>query len=83
MASLFEGMFTTYRKVSSYIDIRRENLIAQLQNSLKVEPRMGTQLVDISLTDPNSKKTTKIVNKVAEIYINQNLGDKLDVQERL
>ena len=81
MASLFEGMFTTYRRDNSY-DIHRENLITQLQNSLKVEPRMGTQLVDISLIGTNSKKITQLVNKVAEIYINQNLENKLDASRK-
>ena len=61
---------------------RRENAIAQLQNSLRVEPRKGTELVDITVSGSDNEAVVQIANKVAENYIQQNLDNKLDASRK-
>jgi capsular exopolysaccharide synthesis family protein len=77
----FEGMITAHRSTNP-IEKYRESLIAQLQSSLVVEPRKGTQLVDITLTGRSGEKIAQQVNKVAEVYVKQNLEYKLDASKK-
>jgi capsular exopolysaccharide synthesis family protein len=76
-----EGMITAHRSTNP-IEKYRESLIAQLQSSLVVEPRKGTQLVDITLTGSSGEKIAQQLNKVAEVYVKQNLEYKLDASKK-
>jgi succinoglycan biosynthesis transport protein ExoP len=67
---------------ASFEEQRRQHAIAQLQGSLIVKPRKGTELVDIIIKGSNPEDTAEKVNKVAEIYARQNLEDRLDASRK-
>jgi succinoglycan biosynthesis transport protein ExoP len=61
---------------------RRQEAIARLQNALQVVPRVGTQLVDVTLRGPRPKDVTQQVNAIAKAYVRQNLEAKLKVSRQ-
>jgi succinoglycan biosynthesis transport protein ExoP len=55
----------------------RQLAIARLKNSLDVEPREGSQVVDIRLRHHNPVDAAQQVNMVAQTFVRQNLENKL------
>ncbi|MDH3603352.1 MAG: polysaccharide biosynthesis tyrosine autokinase, partial [Candidatus Tectomicrobia bacterium] len=55
----------------------RQLAIARLKNSLDVEPREGSQVVDIRLRRYNPVDAAQQVNMVAQTFVRQNLENKL------
>ena len=90
---LIDNVFTTLRNTISETDpvnsagshtsnSRRQKAIRKLQSALKITPREGTKLVDISLQGDDPVEVTEQVNMVAAVYIRDNLENKLDVSRK-
>ena len=58
-------------------DENLENAIKSLQSSIEVVPRPQTQLVDIFIQSFSPSDAAEKINKVAQVYLAQNLEDKL------
>lgn len=67
-----------YKTPHENANLHRQRVVADLQSDLKVEPRLGTKLVDISLQGRNPEDVARQVNTIAEVYVRQNLENKLD-----
>lgn len=61
---------------------RRFQAIEDLKWSLDVKPRGQTQVVDVTLEGDDPDEVTQQVNMVAEIYVKQNLENKLDASRK-
>jgi capsular exopolysaccharide synthesis family protein len=66
----------------SSLEQRRQNAIAQLRSALQVQPKLGTQLVDVTLEGHDPNDVARQVNMVAEAYVRQNLENKLDASRK-
>jgi len=60
----------------------RQAAIQDLQSRIKVEPRDGTKLVDITLKSHDPAEAAQLVNAIAEVYVQQNLENKLDASRK-
>jgi capsular exopolysaccharide synthesis family protein len=61
---------------------RRQNAITQLHSALQVQPKPGTQLVEVTLEGHDPDDIARQVNMVAEAYVRQNLESKLDASRK-
>ena len=61
---------------------RRLEVIKDLQGRLRVSPRPETKLVDITLEGYNPVQVVEHVNTLAEVYIRQNLDNKLEASKK-
>jgi capsular exopolysaccharide synthesis family protein len=64
------------------LEQQRQNAITQLHSSLQVQPKPGTQLVDVTLDGRDPDDVARQVNMVAEAYVRQNLENKLDASRK-
>jgi capsular exopolysaccharide synthesis family protein len=60
----------------------RRGRIRRLQRSTKVEPISGTRLVNVTISGPDPQEVTKQVNTLADIYVRQNLENKLEASKK-
>ncbi|RMF90001.1 MAG: polysaccharide biosynthesis tyrosine autokinase [Nitrospinota bacterium] len=65
------------RRGNDPAEVHRQNVITQFQGAILIEPRKETKLVDISLRGSRPREITAMVNMIAEIYVRQNLENKL------
>jgi capsular exopolysaccharide synthesis family protein len=54
--------------------------LERLRNSLSVQPRRGTEIIDVSFTDPSAKDAKVIVNAVLDQYIRY-VGERSNATE--
>ncbi len=47
----------------------------RLRDALSAKPRKGTEIIDITFTDPNAKDAQLIVNTVLDQYVTYNMSD--------
>ena len=62
--------------------LNRQAAIQDLQSKIKIKPRDGTKLVDIVLKSHDPAKAAQLVNAIAEVYVQQNLENKLDASRK-
>lgn len=56
---------------------REEQIIDNFLSRITVTPIRGSRLVDVSARSPNRKETARIANTLVDLYIEQNLENKL------
>lgn len=59
-------------KLTAEEDARASRYAATLQQGLKVEQRSGTNLFNVSVTNPNPVLAAKYADKIAELFITEN-----------
>lgn len=59
-------------KLTTEEDARASRYAATLQQGLKVEQRSGTNLFNVSVTNPNPVLAAKYADKIAELFITEN-----------
>jgi polysaccharide biosynthesis transport protein len=62
--------------------LNRQAAIQDLQSKIKIKPRDGTKLVDIVLKSHDPAEAAQLVNAIAEVYVQQNLENKLDASRK-
>ncbi len=75
------------QRVASYTDEQRiarkkRKVIAQFMSQLTIAPIRKTQLVKISFESESPELAAKIVNLVAEVYIENHLESKMEMTEK-
>lgn len=62
--------------------LNRQAAIQDLQSKIKIKPRDGTKLVDISFKSDDPAEAAQLVNTIAEVYVQQNLENKLNASRK-
>lgn len=62
-------------------EVARRERIVKLQRAIRVDP-VGMRLVNVTIANPNPRQATAQVNKLADIYLTQNLEAKLAASEQ-